>query len=86
MRQLYCLFLVLALCFVEGRIASAQGAARETGMRDPVLLSLAPLRYLRKEASNRREGWVELEFTVKADGTVGDISVVDGFYTPGFES
>lgn len=58
--------------------AETGGSTQGTGeTRDAVLVRMAQPRYPPMALRNNQEGWVDVVFTVEADGSVGDVKVVD---------
>lgn len=56
--------------------APAQTAPATPQVRDARLLSRVDPQYPPEAMRGRQQGWVELEFTVDADGSISNVSVV----------
>jgi len=57
--------------------AAAQDRPVTQLWQDPVPVKREPPVYPRIAANNGQEAWVDLSFTIRADGTVGDVQVLD---------
>lgn len=74
----------LSFLLLTSVLSPAQAAAKADKLRtDPVLQDCAGLPTPRVDIRDHQEGWVDVRFTVKADGTVADAVAAGTYAAPG---